>query len=74
MTNIQNVPCPYCGKTLYRIGPLDKDRGVWGKLPDGPKMENDEKGNFMSCPECLRRVDMEITSSPTGAGFRPKAN
>jgi DNA-directed RNA polymerase subunit RPC12/RpoP len=71
MTEIQKIPCPHCGDVLYQLGLLD-DHGVWGKLPNAPSLENDKGGYFMSCPYCSRRVDMEVTSSPIGAGFRPR--
>lgn len=71
MTETRSVPCPHCGDTLYQVGMLDY-RGVGGKLADSPSLDTDEIGYFMFCPRCSRRVDMEVTSSPTGAGFLPK--
>lgn len=69
MEKISQVNCPHCSQVLYRLGQMD-ERGVLGKTKDSPSIENDQHGDFMTCPHCQRQVRMERVSSAVGAGFR----
>ena len=69
---LQEIKCPFCTKTLYRIGLLDTD--VWAKTKDSPPINNDAEGDFMICPHCSRRVKMERVPSRVGAGFQVAKN
>lgn len=69
MEQLSHVNCPFCSKILDRLGQLD-GRGVWGKTPDSPSIQSDDRGDFMVCSHCQRQVRMERVPTPVGAGFR----
>ena len=58
--------CPCCGKVLYALGPVAQS--VAG-VANGPKVESDQHGHFMRCPHCSKRVILQSTKTPVGAGF-----
>jgi len=65
------VSCPFCHGTLYETVPLDSQGTPAMKHGSGPHLDNDDRGYFMSCQHCGKRVGMAQTIGPTGlAGFK----
>lgn len=68
----RDEPCPYCGRTLYRFGPLAP--GVLGVEAGGPNLQNDERSHFKTCAHCGRRVTLELVPGSLGVGLRVATN
>lgn len=54
------VLCPCCEKILFKIVPIEQPNGkvIEYGVNTNPKIETDNKGPFMKCPHCLRRIAM----------------
>jgi DNA-directed RNA polymerase subunit RPC12/RpoP len=50
------VPCPHCGGELFSATSLED--GVNAEAPQAPKVEHDQRGDFMHCPHCRARVGL----------------
>jgi hypothetical protein len=57
MLPTHDVPCPHCGKALYSAVSLED--GIDAGAAESPKVEHDERGWYMACPHCAKRVAME---------------
>ena len=63
------VDCPYCGKFLYTA--LSLENVVDADAPTSPRLESDERGNFVRCAHCQARVPMKPVVTIGGRrGFR----
>lgn len=71
MLPTHDVPCPRCGKTLYSATSLED--AVVATTPESPKIERDEHGYFMECPNCKSRVAMRRVARGDAAAWRPAA-
>ena len=71
MLPTHDVPCPRCGKTLYSATSLED--AVVAATPESPKIERDERGYFMCCPNCRSRIAMQRVESAAAAAWRPRA-
>jgi hypothetical protein len=49
------VVCPCCGDELYRFNYLAD--GGWTKPASSPPFERDERGHFIICAQCSKRID-----------------
>ena len=59
--SVKDIPCPFCGKALFRKELKQHGGGgaeIWLNTEDRPAIESDEKGNFITCSHCSRRVVM----------------
>jgi DNA-directed RNA polymerase subunit RPC12/RpoP len=68
MASGPSIKCPCCAHALYRV--ISEAPGVVGFSGDSPKVQSDEKGHFMKCPHCQKRiVFVTVSAIPGGAGF-----
>ncbi len=60
------IPCPYCGKELSQVRLEPPGFPV---TSSGPHLENDEKGNYKTCPhpDCSERVYFDRLPGPEGS-------
>ena len=59
--SVQNIQCPFCQKPLFRQELMQHGGGgakVWLNTPDRAPVEQDAKGNFITCSHCSKRVGM----------------
>jgi len=69
MLPTHDVDCPYCGKFLYTA--LSLENVVDADAPTSPRLESDERGNFVRCAHCQARVPMKPVVTIGGRrGFR----
>jgi hypothetical protein len=69
MLPTHDVDCPFCGKFLYTA--LSLEDVVDADAPTSPKVEHDERGHYVRCEHCGRRVAMtRITTAQGRPGFR----
>ena len=68
MLPTHDVDCPNCGRRLYTA--LSLEDVVAADAPTGPKVENDAKGDYLSCPHCNARIAMERITVQGRVGFR----
>ena len=71
MLPTHDVPCPRCGKTLYSATSFED--AVIARTPESPKIEHDERGDFMRCPSCASRIAMRRLERDGAAAWRPAA-
>ena len=57
------IPCPCCRETL--VGSVIS-AGTEQLSRDFPPLRRDERGYFMRCPNCARRVAMDLVEMPPG--------
>ncbi len=67
--SVNVVPCPCCKGELYRTTPIDT-RGVGALAMGSPHIQSDERGPFMICPRCYKRVVLISDRTTAGAGFK----
>ncbi len=60
------IGCPHCSQELFRVGQEAPE--VFAKS-SGPELDHDEKGYFVTCQHCTRRVDIDVISTE-GSGAR----
>lgn len=71
--SIKDIPCPFCQRPLFRLefkqhgGAGD---GQWLNAAGSPSVTDDEKGKFIQCAHCLRRVAFESDGDHPNPGFR----
>jgi DNA-directed RNA polymerase subunit RPC12/RpoP len=69
MSELHNIPCPYCDGVLFRSTLIAPDvRGVV-REPGTARFGQDGAGAFYRCQHCGERVDMIVTSVP-GCGAK----
>lgn len=68
MLPTHDVPCPHCGAALYSATSLDD--GVNPDTPESPNVQTDERGFFLECPHCRKRVQMERFTAEGRDAFR----
>ena len=66
---VKVVPCPCCKGDLYRTARID-ERAVGGLVQGSPRVQSDERGPFMICPHCHKRVVLASDRTAAGAGFK----
>jgi len=67
--SVSVVPCPCCKGELYRTTRIDA-QGPWALGKDSPRIQSDERGPFMVCPHCHKRVILISDRTAAGAGLR----
>jgi uncharacterized protein YbaR (Trm112 family) len=67
--SVNVVPCPCCKGELYRTTLLDA-QGAWALGKGSPHVQSDERGPFMICPHCHKRVVLISDRTAAGAGFK----
>lgn len=67
--DLKEVPCPCCRRPLYVLIKVTKGDSIWLVTENSPRVENDNKGPFIKCPSCSKRVAMEPDISLQGSGF-----
>jgi len=66
--DVTSVECPCCKKALYRF--IVKEHGVVGTLKGDPKIDQDNRGHFMTCAHCRKRVAFDVVpGGPFGTSF-----
>jgi DNA-directed RNA polymerase subunit RPC12/RpoP len=65
----REVPCPKCGKPLYVLVKVTKGDPLWRVTDGSPRVEEDDRGNFIRCPNCAERVAMEPNPEHVNAGY-----
>jgi hypothetical protein len=69
----KDVPCPFCKKSLFRLE-LKQHGGagdaLWLNAEGSPSVIEDEKGKFMKCAHCSRRVAFEPDGQHPNPGYR----
>jgi sarcosine oxidase delta subunit len=68
MLPTHDVDCPFCGKFLYSA--LSLENVVDAEAPTSPKVENDERGNYLRCPHCRARVAVKFVEIGGRPAFR----
>jgi hypothetical protein len=68
MLPTHDVDCPACGRFLYTA--ISLEDVVAADAPAGPRIDTDERGEYIKCPHCTARVAMERVTMPAGTGFR----
>ena len=68
MLPTHDVDCPFCGKFLYSA--LSLENVVDADAPTTPKVQSDEKGDYLPCPHCKARVPMKPVEIRGRRGFR----
>ena len=68
MLPTHDVDCPFCGKFLYTA--LSLENVVDADAPTSPKVESDQRGNYLDCPNCKARVPMTMVEVRGRRGFR----
>lgn len=60
------TPCPCCKQELFKSVPVGP--GTAAKSTFSPRLQSDERGHFMICAHCSKRIAFEpIGHAPTGA-------
>lgn len=61
------VACPCCNNLLYATMESPAGSGIFVAHKDSPKLEHDDKGPFMKCPQCSQRIGLrEIHGGNSG--------
>ena len=68
MLPTHDVDCPKCGKFLYTA--LSLEDVVAADSPASPRIMTDERGDYLSCPQCGARIAMKRITTTAGVGFR----
>lgn len=58
-----------CGKRVYTA--ISLEDVIPAEAPTVPKVQSDERGDFLTCPHCHSRVTMKRVATKGGAAFRP---
>jgi len=69
MLPTHDVPCPACAQALYSAVSLDD--GIDAGAVECPRVEHDERGDFMRCPHCGTRVAMTRMQAGHAEAWRP---
>jgi hypothetical protein len=61
------IPCPCCRETLLRS---IVSEGMAQPMCDFPAVKQDDRGYYMRCGSCLRRVSIDLHDDVPGAPAR----
>lgn len=68
MLPIHDVDCPKCGQRVYTA--ISLEDVIPADAPTVPKVFHDARGDYLGCPHCGARIDMQRVDTPGGTGFR----
>jgi len=70
--DVIGVECPCCRGELYQQVLVATAPGeVWARSTSSPKIEDDDKGRFMTCRHCQRKIRLiEVPAPASGKGLQ----